>query len=215
MKTLLSTIALILCLGAQAYSQVSIGLRVGKGPNVSPGTNHIFVNRQEAFNESLFNVEQVRYSPQIGVMARMDLEKFWFMSELTYGQITTQYSMIYTAQVESGQTSGTFNEKRAFLEIPVSAGVSLGMIDVFSGLSVAHDFGFKNELETIEGYTSSLPAMRWGWHTGVGVNFGHILIDIRYQQEFGNYGEDRYINGQELLLKSAPARVIATAAYRI
>jgi hypothetical protein len=107
------------------------------------------------------------------------------------------------------------NEKHSFLELPVSAGVSLGVFEVFSGLSATHSFGYRNELETMEGFSSSQPSLRFGWHSGLGVNFGHVLVDVRYQQEFSNYGQDRYINGQELLLKNSPGRFLATAAFRI
>jgi hypothetical protein len=215
MKHLLATIAIISCILAQTYGQVTIGVRVGKAPNVNPGTNHLFVNSQDPINESLFNVERVQYSEQVGLMARLDRGNFWFMSELMYGQSTAQYSMIYVQEIREGQISLKMDEKRSFLELPVSAGVSIGFVDIFSGFSVARDFGFRNELESTEGYTTSRNALRAGWHSGIGVNFGQILFDIRYHQEFRNYGQGQFINGQELLLKNAPGRLLMTAAFRI
>lgn len=215
MKNLFSLIAILGCIVVQTYGQVTVGLRIGKSPTVTPGTNQLFINRQDPVNESLFNVEKVQYSEQLGLMARLDHGKFWFMSELMYGQSTTRYSMMYTREIRTGEQPTLMNEKRAFLELPVSAGVSLGIIEVFTGFSLTHDFGYKNELEHMPGYSTSLPALRAGWHSGIGVNFGHVLVDLRYQQEFGNYGQDRFINGQELLLKNAPGRLVATAGFRI
>jgi len=214
MKNLLSTIAILSCVIVQTYGQITVGLRVGKSPNVTPGTSYLFVNRQDLFNESLFNIEQVQYSEQFGFMARFDHGAFWFMSEFMYGRSTAQYSLIHIREINDGQ-SVKMNARRSFFELPISAGVSLGMIEVFSGFSVAHDFGFKNELEQMEGYRTSTPALRAGWHSGIGVNFGHVLIDLRYQQEFRNYGEGQFIHGQELLLKNAPGRFLMTAGFRI
>ncbi len=214
MKNVISTVAILCCIVAQSYGQMTVGLRIGKSPTSTPGTNHLIVNRQDPLNESLFNIQQVQYSEQFGLMARLDHGNFWFMSELMYGQSTAQYSMIYTHQI-SESPSPLMNEKRSFLELPISAGVSLGPIDVFSGFSVARDFGFRNELDQMEGYSTSRNALRAGWHSGIGVNFGHVLVDIRYQQEFRNYGQGQFINGQELLLKNSPGRFLMTAGFRI
>ncbi len=215
MKTLYSTIVILSCVVAQTYGQVTVGVRIAKSPTVTPGTNHVFVNRQDATNESLFNIDQVSYSEQLGLMARLDRGKFWCMSEIMYGQRTERYSMIYTRELQTGQAPSMMNEKRSFLELPVSAGVSLGVIEVFSGFSVTHDFGFKNELEQIEGYSTTRNALRAGWHSGIGVHVGHVSMDVRYQQEFGNYGDGRYINGQELLLRNTPGRLLITAGFHI
>lgn len=201
----------------QGYSQLSYGLKVAASPAVRPGTDYLFVNREDPLNESLFNAERVSYGLQFGLMGRYELQKFWFMSELMYGQATTEYSIEYTRRVSEGGASGPIflDEKRSFIELPVSAGISLGMFEIFSGFSAAHDFNIRSELDQIVGYSADLPVLRFGWHTGAGVNLGRVLLDVRYLQEFRNYGQDRYIDGQELLLKNAPARVVLSAGFRI
>ena len=198
-----------------ANAQVTVGLRIGKSPAVTPGTNHLIVNRQDPMKETLFNIQHVQYSEQLGLMARLDWGRFWVMPELMYGRSTAQYSMIYTRDNLNGQKPTMMDEKRTFLELPVSLGVSLGVIEVFSGFNTSYDLNNTNELEHMEGFKSSIPAMHYGWHSGIGLNFGDILFDVRYQQEFGNYGQDRYVNGQELLLRNAPGRFLVTAGYRM
>ena len=215
MKNLLFTIIILGLSLTEMTSQVTPGLRIGASPSVKPGTSHVFVNRHDPMNESLFNIRQVDFSEQIGLMARLDLRRFWLMSELMYGRSNAHYSMIYTRDQVNGMTPTMMDEKRSYLELPLSLGVSLGMVEIFSGFNASYDLSRQNELENMEGFSSTIPAMHFGWHSGLGLNLGHVLLDVRYQQEFGNYGQGRYINGQELLLKNAPGRFIVTAGYRI
>jgi hypothetical protein len=212
MKKLLCVFSLCVCVYAISSAQFSYGLRVTAAPSVEPGTSYIFVNRGAA-NERLANITRVSYSPQLGVMGRYDLQSFWFMSDLMYGQSTSHYSLSTSGESGFGQFI-TLDERRSFLELPASVGVSIGIVDVFSGFSLSYDLSYKSELNEITGFSADIPKLHYGWHSGIGVNFGQILIDVRYMQEFGNYGEGRYIDGDEILLKNAPARLVMSAAYR-
>lgn len=205
-----------LFIAVHGISQFSVGGKVGASLAVQPNTDRLFVNREDSFNESLFNAEHVSYSPQLGVMGRFDIPGFWFMSELMYGQVTTEYSIEYTRRASEGASGPIFlDERRSYFELPVSAGVTLGNFEIFSGFSAAHDFSIRSDLNQVNGYSEELPALRFGWHTGAGINIGQILLDVRYQQEFRNYGQDRFIDGQELLLRNTPARMVVTAGFRI
>jgi hypothetical protein len=196
------------------FGQFSYGLRITASPSVDPGTNSIIANRSLA-NESLLNITNVTYSGQIGLMSRLEKKQFWLMSELLYGRSTTQFSMHYTNESDITQTPSILSEKRSYLDLPVSIGVSLGAIEVFSGFTLSYDLGYNSALKEVANFRSSIPSMHYGWHSGVGVNLGHILVDIRYAQQFGNYGEGHYINDKELLLKNSPGRIVASVGYRI
>jgi hypothetical protein len=166
-------------------------------------------------NESLVNISNVNYSEQLGLMGRYDLERFWFMTELLYGQTKTQVSMLGIGEALEGQAPSLYTEKNSYLELPVTAGVKLGIIEVFSGFTAARDLSIRGETFDIDGYTKDVPALRFAWHSGIGVNLGHVLVDMRYQQQFGNYGKGRYLNGEELLLHNAPGRLVFSLGYRI
>jgi hypothetical protein len=215
MKQIILTIAIFSCVVAQTSGQVTVGLRIATSPAVTPGTNHIFVNRLDPQNESLFNVDQVRFSQQIGLMTRIDRDAFWLMGELLYGQKNTSYSMVQTSEYTPGQVPAIYGEKQSYLELPVSIGASIGIVDVFSGLSATKKLSYHSELSVMPGFVEDMPTLSYGWHMGAGVNLGHILLDIRYSQQFGSYGQGRFINGQELLLKNAEGRLVVSAGLRI
>ncbi len=214
MQKILIAIAIFGCTLTNVSAQLSLGLRLGMSPSVDPGTSQIFVN--SGSQENLFNAQQVRYAPQIGVAARADMEHFWFMTELKYSPATTRYSMLPTQQyTESRLPAAMYSVRRDMLELPVSAGVKLGIVEIFSGFFLDADLHVKNDLAQMAGFVSSAPAVRAGWHSGIGVNLGNVLFDVRYQQEFSNYGQGYYFNGQELLLHNAPGRLIMTIGYTL
>ncbi len=212
MKKLVTIFTLVGSLISQSHSQISFGLRVGMSPKISPGTSHLVVNRNNPANESLFNLQDVSYTGQIGLLIRRDGQHFWFMAEVLYGKSTTRYSMRSTSEIGDPTL---YREKRSFIDIPCTAGVTIGKVEIFSGFNVTKDLQIESELAKLNGFNMALPTATMGWHSGVGVNLGNILIDLRYQQQFCNYGQGRFLNGEELLLKNAPGRVIASAAFRI
>ena len=214
MKQILSAIIFLGCITANVSAQYSVALQVGMSPSVDPGTSHMIVNRGDLIQEGLFNVNQVKYSPQIGVSVRRDLNQFWFKTELKYGQNTTRYSLMSTRQyTESLPTPSYYEVRKGVVELPLTAGVKLGMFQVFSGFFMDANIQLKNDLSQVEGYTSKAPVLQPGWLSGVGINLGNVQFDVRYQQEFNNYGKGTYLNGEELLMHNAPGHMVMTLGY--
>jgi len=214
MKTLFNLAAILLLLIPQAYSQTSFGLRFAINPGQNPAASYLIVNRQDPTKECLFNVEHIMPSKLIGLMVRMENENFWLMGELLYGQSETQYSLIYTYRIAKEDETNLYAIKKSFIDMPVTVGAKLGLFEIFSGFIMSKDLTTENEMNRVDGYSESLPALRFGWHVGAGVALGPVLIDVRYQQEFSNYGTGQFINGQELRLFNLPDRFSATAAFR-
>ena len=196
-----------------ATSQVSFGFKVGYTPDVRPGTAQRIINRSSRSTEFHFNSLQRQYTPAFGIMVRQGSKPFWFSTEILAQGWTETYSMAYEAD-KNVKPPTVMEEKNFVLEMPVSVGVSLGKIEVFSGLSISQSLSHKTEMSDIPSYTSELPKRTGGWHTGVGINLGNVLLDVRYSQAFDNYGQHRYINGEELTLGNAPHRLLATVTYR-
>ena len=200
-------------------AQLTVGVKGGVSPSVSPGTAYRIVNRNDPVNEFLFNSRQVQYTPAVGLLARLDKHPFWFSAEaVAYGTSET-YSIQYctdkrTAQGTDHENYFELNEKTYFVELPLSVGVTLGRIEVFSGFSPKQVVSQTTELDQIPGYSSDLPKRYMAWHSGIGINLHNVLIDIKYTQAFANYGQHRYVNGEELTLGNSPRRVTASLAFR-
>ena len=214
MKKILMTTAVCALLSVVASAQLSFGVRASYSPTVNPRTDALLINPGIPETEALFNADKVKYPGQIGVTARYDMDHFWFMSELMYGYNKTTYSKRNTYNyTEFPTTTEYFTVSSGYLELPVTAGVKLGIVEIFSGLYLDGRIHGQNDLTQIDGYRDDSAWLKGGWLSGIGVNLDPVLVDIRYQQLFTNYGKDQYLNGQELLLKNAPARMTVSAAF--
>src|SRR5690606_27288283 len=135
----------------------------------------------------------VRYTPTFGAFVRLDNQPYWFMAEvLTYGWEDT-YSIFYTYETGSEGNRNLTDGKRV-IEVPVSIGVTLGKVEIFSGFAPARVVSEDTQLTEIPGYVSTESKLQVGWHTGIGLNFGSILVDLRYAHTFANYGEHKSVN---------------------
>ncbi len=211
MKTMLLILACVSHLVLEA--QITIGFKFGFSPDVNPKTAHCIVNRSDPDNELLFNSTHVKYTPAAGALLRLDRKPFWISAEvLAYGSTETYAVQYMNERHPAG--SVYFKEKSYIVEVPISVGVSLGKLEIFSGFSPSQTLSVRSELDQIDGYTSQLSKRRMGWHTGIGINLHNVLVDLRYTQSFANYGQHRFVNGQELTLGNAPARIVATITYR-
>lgn len=215
MKKWIPLIAILGILSTDVSGQISLGLKAGVSPAVDPGTQFIIVNRQDPSSEFLFNVENVQFDGQLGLVARYDMKPWWFSVEALGGRHSTEYSVFYGQDRRSAGVPMRITEQRTYLDVPVSAGVDLGLVDVFSGFYLSHTLHNNSGLDAINGYSENPSLFSAGWHTGLGVNLGWVTFDVRYQQAFSNYGAHRFVNGQELILRNAPGRVIAMVGFRI
>ena len=207
MKTFLFFALTLCCYLPQLSAQTSFGLRLGMSPDCAPGSAYLIVNRNNPIHECIFNVERVQFSGHVGLVARVDRERFWFMAETLYGKTKEQYSFKYTYR-SAEQARQTYTVQKTTLDVPLSAGVKFGLLEVFSGLVLSKDLVQKGDLKGMDNYAMSSPSFRFGWHSGIGVHVGAVMVDVRYQQSFANYGANQFVGDQELGLQSIADRVM-------
>ena len=195
-------------------AQMSYGIRGMLSLPRNPATHHTAVDYGGENAEVFFQADRVKQTGQIGFLARYSVKQFWFMSEVMYGQSTTTYSLVdANGYSELPIPVYTYDVKTDYLEMPVTAGVKLGVVEVFSGLFLDGTLHEDNALRELPGYRDFSSGLKGGWLSGVGVNLGKVLVDIRYQQSFGNYAKDYTLAGQDLELKNAPGRMSMSAAF--
>jgi hypothetical protein len=210
MKTLL---LILLCAFSFALrAQITVGLKAGLSPDVRPGTANVIVNREDPQNEFLFNSDVVHFTPTVGIQVRLDRHQKWFSAELLAYGWEQNYSVSYVMESES---NATYKEQKYVIELPVSIGFTLNHLEIFSGFSISQTISDKTELHKINGYASSVSMRRYGWHTGVGIALSKFHIDLRYAQYFSNYGQHRSVNGCDLTLRNAPARLLASVSIKL
>ena len=206
MRTLFVLLASLVVL-ATAQAQVQFGVKAGIAPTRTMGTAPLLVNRNDPTADFLFNGQRVEYSPSLGLVLRLNKERFFFEGEANYYSIRKSYAMQYLDGGNYSEASHPMDESCKSIELPISLGVKIGHFEVTSGLSGRYEFGQKSSLTEMPNSRREVNELTFGFHGSVGLSFGKVFAQLRYQQEFMNYGQGIFVNDQELLLRNSPSQL--------
>lgn len=192
-------------------AQFSIISSVGISPQQSPEGHYIFVNRSSPESEFTFNLSQVKASYILGAGVRYSMAPFFLMTEAQYNKRSYVYDIVPTSStfVRSEETI-QFTESMHAINVPVSVGVELGFIEVFSGFLPQVIVAHKTDLNQLTGYSDDLKTLRFGWHTGIAAKVKKLRIGLTYQMDSNNYADHISINEQQLKLTGRSSRLIGS-----
>jgi len=207
-------ILLISALYNTAFSQLSMTVTTGISPQQTPTSHYIFVNRSSPRDEFTFDLNTVKASYFVGVGARYDIQPFFFLAEAQYNKREYVYDVSYT-YTGRGRTEQTtqYHEQMNVINIPLSVGVDLGILDVSSGFLPQLIVSQQSDLSQIKGYHQDLKTLRFGWQTGIAVNVNQLRIGLNWQTDFNNYADHAYIRNQSLTLAGSSSRLLGTFSY--
>lgn len=215
MKNLIALVLLVsIFLTTNIDAQVSMIATVGVSPQQTPVAHYIFVNRSSPRDEFTFDLQQVKASYFIGVGARYDVKPFFFLAEAQYNKREYVYDISYTFP-GFGRTEEVvqYSESMNVINLPVSIGVDLGVVDVINGFVPQVFMSHQTDLENIRGYSDDLSTFRFGWHSGVAANVANMRIGLDWQMDFNNYADHIYVNDQNLALAGRTSRIVGTLTY--
>jgi len=194
-------------------SQVSMVVTAGISPQQTPPSHYIFVNRSTP-DEFTFDLRTVKSSVFIGAGARYDIKPFFFQAEAQYNKRVYVYDVSYT-YTGSGRTDevNKYEEQMDVINLPLSMGVDLGILDITSGFLPQFILSQQSDLSDLEGYNQDLKTMRFGWHTGIAANVNQLRIGLNWQSDFNNYADHAYIGNQSLELAGRSSRLLGTLSF--
>jgi hypothetical protein len=197
-----------------ATAQWSLVVSAGVSPQQSPGTPYIFVNRSTPRNEFTFDLAQVKSSPFIGAGAEYRFAPFFVNAEAQYTRREYVYDVTgtYPGFPRSAETT-SYTQSTDLVNLPLTLGVNLGVIDVTSGFLPQFVVSSRTDLDQIEGYSEDRETMRLGWHGGVAARLTHLRIGLSYQMDFHNYGDHMAVNGDPLRLQGRSSRLMGSISY--
>ncbi|HZV71527.1 MAG TPA: hypothetical protein VFG10_18370 [Saprospiraceae bacterium] len=187
----------------------------GMSPQQTPATHYIFVNRSSPRNEFTFDLAQVKASYYIGFGAKYDVEPFFFAAEAQYNRREYIYNIAYTFPGfgRSEQTE-LLTESMNVINVPLTLGVDLGIVDVTSGFLPQVILSQDSDLRNLDGYNQELKWLRFGWHTGLAANIGSMRAGLSMQMDFNNYADHAFIRDQSLSLQGRSTRMLGTLSYQ-
>lgn len=196
-------------------AQFSFVSSVGISPQQSPGSNYIFVNRSTPREEFTFDISQVKASYFIGAGTRYDIKPFFLMVEAQYNKRQFVYDVAYTyPEFFRSEVPVEYHETMHVINLPVSVGVNIGMMEVYSGFLPQLIVSQDTDLDQIAGYSQQLNPIRLGWHTGVAINVAAFRMGLNWQMDKNSYAEHITINDTNLDLGGKSSRLVASVGMK-
>ncbi len=199
----------LLFVAAPATAQVEFGLKAGLATESLQGERFDFT---QAGRESLsLALSEGNYGFQFGALVRIPLsDRFDLQTELTLNSTSAEFRFDDPDQ----QATAVFRERYNDLNIPLLASWKLAFLRLNAG-PVGHLFiSSSSDLVDAEGRERTFDSFNLGYTLGGAIDIGKITIDLRYDGNFGRYGEDFAIAGESFRVDQAPKRWVGSVAYR-
>ena len=216
MRRYLFLVAVLCIFIISANAQVTVGLKAGTSPSITPGMNYTIGNRATPREEFTFNVTSVNSGLYLGGFLQIDIDQNFFLrGEALYNRQETDYLLNYTFDSRFRSSNEIIYTERVHrLDVPVSMGANLGPVEVFSGLLTRILIQNENEMQELDDYSESINSIQFGLQSGIGFNIMNVNIGMTYQIDFQNYGAHILIDNESLDLQNSPSRFVATLGYR-
>jgi hypothetical protein len=198
----------------EAQAQFSMIYSMGISPQQTPNGHYLIVNRSAPRDEFTFDLAQVKASYFIGAGTRYSLKPFFLMAEAQYNKREYVYSIVptYPTFVRSDETI-QFTETMHVINVPVSVGVDLGFMEVYSGFLPQIIVSQQTNMDELSGYEQKLNPLRFGWHTGIAAKVANLRIGLNWQMDANGYADHIYINDQNLRLNGNSSRLVGLLSY--
>jgi hypothetical protein len=189
-------------------------ITAGVSPQQTFSPNHVIIDRDNPQQEFIFDLARVKASYLLGVGAKYNFNPFFLAAEAQYNKRQYVYTVKSTVPVfPRADVTQEMNEEMNIINVPVSLGVDLGVVDITSGFVPQLIVSQQSDLENVEGYSQELDRLRFGWHSGIAANVKDFRIGVSWQMDFNNYADHAYINNQSLELQGRATRWLGTVTY--
>ena len=153
-------------------------------------------------------VSDANYGFHFGAWTRVGFSKFYIQPELNLNSSKVTYRVKDTkpgAVLDSLQKESFLN-----LDIPVLLGFKLGTFRINGG-PVGHlHLTNTSDLFQVSGYKSTFASLKYGYQAGIGLDFGALGIDIRYEGNFDKFGDHINIGGSAFNFSKTPSRILVS-----
>lgn len=206
MKNLILCFVLCLCT-FQAIGQLKVGFRAGLSTtSLSPEELTLF--SQEGREELLLKVEDANFGILGGLVFKIELGGLFLQPELIFSSTTVDFDI---TQLTSDPISSVARESYQNLDIPIMLGYQASIFRFMGGLEGHFFVNSSSDLVDFENYSTNFSTFTVGWQLGFGVDISKLMIDLRYQGNFSNFGSHIVFAGQEFQFDESPSRLMLTA----
>jgi len=212
-------IRLILSVLAMFFSsfliaQLSTSVYLGVGPAKSLNSNSEFTPK--AIDNRDFSLQPVKqlmtYTGGVAVFHTFP-SNFLIGGELQYQTSTTEYALREISGDSEYNTSMTVNASEHRIALPVSVGVHLGNFTAYSGVSANMIVSKSSNFDQFDSFNDTGSNFYMGWHAGLGYHLGPVEFEVRYTQDFKNYGSGYEIAKKDMIFYGNRSRWLFLVKY--
>lgn len=205
---------LFLCLAmgqAAVQAQIKYGFKLGiSTPDIKPAdvTALRFKSGTDSFS---LKVNDANYGFHVGGWVRLKLGAIYLQPEVLFNSSKVQYNL---GKVKGAALMDSLRSERLNnLDVPILLGFKLGSFRVNAG-PVAHiHLSSNSELSSLADYKANFQSATWGYQAGIGLEFGKMGLDLRYEGNFNKFGDHISFGGTNYAFGKEASRMTLAMAY--
>jgi len=140
---------------------------------------------------------------------------FFMRAALHYNYSKVHYGLREIISQNEGYSPMDLNETNHVLSLPLSIGVELGIIRITSGVNANTIVHSTTTLTNLDRTQDNGPKFYAGWHSGIGLDIKKFGVELRYTQDFRNYGDGYTIGNKELTFYGNPFKWTLITKYEL
>ncbi|MGK0388053.1 MAG: hypothetical protein ACI94Y_000781 [Maribacter sp.] len=181
----------------QSDKKFKWGVNAGMSTSSVKPDDLVITNREDA-NSFLLNVKDAKYGIDIGAFAHFKTGKrFFIRPELHINSTRTDYELqdLRTANPVKNLVTESYHN----ITMPVNLGIQFGPLRIQAGAVGAFHIGGKSGLEqSVDEYSQKFDGLALGWQAGIGLDIWRFNVDLKYEGDFGRYGEHMEFFGNNI-----------------
>ncbi|MFT5386314.1 MAG: hypothetical protein ACI81W_003727 [Saprospiraceae bacterium] len=188
-------------------AQFKMGFRGGLSTtDVVPG--ELLITNSDAVKELGISVMDANYGAHIGMFMQGKIGRFFIQPEVLFNTSTVNYKIREFTGPNTVEIIKT--ERFQNLDIPVMMGLKYGPLRLQGGPVAHFHLNSKSDLFDLEGYDEKFDNMNWGYQAGIGLDLWKLIIDVKYEGSFQNFGDHMTFFDQDINFDKSPGRFIAS-----
>ncbi len=204
MKNVMFFVIVSLLFPFTGHTQFKVGIRAGLS------TSNL---QKETIEESSLKIaiKEAKYGFHFGFFSRVTFsEKVYLQPEVLFNSNRVDFDIDDSG---NGLVNKVLNEKYQYLDIPLMAGYKIGALRLEVG-PVGHAYlKNKSELFAIKEYSQNFKDFTLGYQAGIGLDIFNLLVDVRYEGNFNDFGEHMNVGEKQIDFSQSPSRWLMTIGY--
>ena len=191
------------------FGQIEFGIKAGLS-SYDLAKDGIIANNGD--NHLEFNIKNAGYGHHFGIYTRLSALGIYLEPAILFNSNKVTYSI--TEYGESGTFNTIKNDQYNHMDIPVMAGIKLGVLR-FQGGVVGHLLiNSISDVVDIKSYEHRFKTASYGWQAGAGLDLWKLRLDLNFEGNLSKFGDSISIGGQDYAFATTPSRILLTMGFK-